>query len=80
MNKNAGSTSNLIAGAQQPKRAKSHSFYEAKEAKRRKVINEFYATERAYVDGLELVYSQLYRHLELSSLLLLISQFTFTPT
>ncbi|KAL0567367.1 hypothetical protein V5O48_014626 [Marasmius crinis-equi] len=30
---------------------------EATEEKRRKVINEFYATERAYVDGLELIYS-----------------------
>ncbi|KAK1230133.1 hypothetical protein PQX77_006780 [Marasmius sp. AFHP31] len=30
---------------------------EAMEEKRRKVINEFYATERAYVDGLELIYS-----------------------
>jgi FYVE/RhoGEF/PH domain-containing protein 5/6 len=27
------------------------------EVKRRKVIEEFYETERAYVDGLELVYS-----------------------
>lgn len=30
---------------------------EAKEAKRRKVIHEFYETEKAYVDGLELIYS-----------------------
>ncbi|KAH9926413.1 uncharacterized protein B0H18DRAFT_1118913 [Fomitopsis serialis] len=30
---------------------------EHREAKRRKVINEFYETERSYVDGLELIYS-----------------------
>ena len=30
---------------------------EARESKRRKVIAEFYETERAYVDGLELIYS-----------------------
>ncbi|KAF8211050.1 hypothetical protein K438DRAFT_1664934 [Mycena galopus ATCC 62051] len=30
---------------------------DAKEAKRRKVIQEFYETEKAYVDGLELIYS-----------------------
>ncbi|KAJ7236437.1 hypothetical protein B0H12DRAFT_127893 [Mycena haematopus] len=30
---------------------------DAKEAKRRKVIQEFYQTEKAYVDGLELIYS-----------------------
>ncbi|KAL4259511.1 FYVE-type domain-containing protein [Pleurotus pulmonarius] len=30
---------------------------EAREAKRRKVIDEFYQTERAYVDGLELIYT-----------------------
>ncbi|KAJ7691928.1 hypothetical protein B0H17DRAFT_1330923 [Mycena rosella] len=29
----------------------------AREAKRRKVIQEFYETERAYVDGLEMIYS-----------------------
>jgi len=28
-----------------------------REAKRRKVIEEFYETEKAYVDGLELIYS-----------------------
>lgn len=28
-----------------------------KEAKRRKIVLEFYETERAYVDGLELIYS-----------------------
>jgi hypothetical protein len=30
---------------------------DAREAKRRKVIQEFYETEKAYVDGLELIYS-----------------------
>lgn len=30
---------------------------EARTSKRRKIIEEFYETERAYVDGLELVYS-----------------------
>lgn len=30
---------------------------DVREAKRRKVIEEFYETERAYVDGLELIYS-----------------------
>ncbi|KAJ7147665.1 hypothetical protein C8R43DRAFT_1129581 [Mycena crocata] len=30
---------------------------DAKEAKRRNVIQEFYETERAYVDGLEMIYS-----------------------
>ncbi|KAJ6485513.1 hypothetical protein C8R45DRAFT_1098312 [Mycena sanguinolenta] len=30
---------------------------DAKEAKRRKVIQEFYETEKTYVDGLELIYS-----------------------
>ncbi|ESK93148.1 rho guanine nucleotide exchange factor [Moniliophthora roreri MCA 2997] len=73
MNKNANTTSNLVTGAQQAKRTKRPSFVhrkgqpvglgsrvvvdEAMEAKRSKVINEFYATERAYVDGLELIYS-----------------------
>lgn len=33
---------------------------EAREVKRRKVIHEFYETEKAYVDGLELVYSVSY--------------------
>jgi hypothetical protein len=30
---------------------------DAREAKRLKIIHEFYETERAYVDGLELIYS-----------------------
>ena len=30
---------------------------DAKEAKRRKVIVELYETERAYVDGLDLIYA-----------------------
>ncbi|KAJ6621508.1 hypothetical protein B0H10DRAFT_2017589 [Mycena sp. CBHHK59/15] len=30
---------------------------DAREAKRRKVIQEFYATEKTYVDGLEMIYS-----------------------
>lgn len=30
---------------------------DARESKRRKVIDEFFETERAYVDGLELIYS-----------------------
>jgi FYVE, RhoGEF and PH domain containing 5/6 len=30
---------------------------EAREAKRRKVVLEFFETERAYVDGLDLIYS-----------------------
>jgi FYVE/RhoGEF/PH domain-containing protein 5/6 len=30
---------------------------DARESKRRKVIEEFFETERAYVDGLELIYS-----------------------
>jgi FYVE/RhoGEF/PH domain-containing protein 5/6 len=30
---------------------------EAQEAKRRKIIHEFWETERSYVDGLELIYS-----------------------
>lgn len=30
---------------------------EQREAKRRKVINEFHETEKSYVDGLELIYS-----------------------
>lgn len=30
---------------------------EQREAKRRKVINEFHDTEKSYVDGLELIYS-----------------------
>jgi FYVE, RhoGEF and PH domain containing 5/6 len=33
-----------------------------REAKRRKVIEEFYDTEKAYVDGLELIYSVSYFH------------------
>ncbi|KAJ7483408.1 hypothetical protein FB451DRAFT_1350552 [Mycena latifolia] len=32
-------------------------FDDAREAKRRKVIQEFYETEKAYVDGLEMIYS-----------------------
>ncbi|KAK7033931.1 hypothetical protein VNI00_012555 [Paramarasmius palmivorus] len=72
MSKNAAPTSSLVGGIHQPKRTKRQSLVnrrsqpmaiggrvvdEAMEAKRRKVINEFYATERAYVDGLELIYS-----------------------
>jgi FYVE/RhoGEF/PH domain-containing protein 5/6 len=30
---------------------------EARESKRRKVIHEFYETEKAYIEGLELIYS-----------------------
>ena len=30
---------------------------EAKAAKRRRIVEEFYETERAYVDGLDLIYS-----------------------
>ena len=68
--RNAVSTNNLGGGAQLNKRQKRTSMTakrnrsvtrvtadEAMEEKRRKVINEFYATERAYVDGLELIYS-----------------------
>ncbi|TFK39533.1 hypothetical protein BDQ12DRAFT_734878 [Crucibulum laeve] len=31
--------------------------HEAREAKRRKIVDEFYETEKVYVDGLELIYS-----------------------
>ncbi|GJE89658.1 FYVE, RhoGEF and PH domain-containing protein [Phanerochaete sordida] len=39
------------------KEVKSVMVDEQREAKRRKVINELYETERTYVDGLELIYS-----------------------
>jgi FYVE/RhoGEF/PH domain-containing protein 5/6 len=53
------------SGARPPpaenERRKSHQrlrpINEAHEAKRRKIIHEFWETERSYVDGLELIYS-----------------------
>ncbi|KAL0063486.1 hypothetical protein AAF712_009579 [Marasmius tenuissimus] len=71
--RSAVSTNNLGGGAAQLNKRQKRSSMSAKrnsrsgsratdedeamEEKRRKVINEFYATERAYVDGLELIYS-----------------------
>ncbi|KZT27644.1 hypothetical protein NEOLEDRAFT_1088599 [Neolentinus lepideus HHB14362 ss-1] len=39
------------------KKDKDKGLEEAKQAKRRKIIHEFYETERSYVDGLDLIYA-----------------------
>ena len=39
------------------RRSQMRAIDEQREAKRRKVINEFHETEKSYVDGLELIYS-----------------------
>ncbi|KAL0955221.1 hypothetical protein HGRIS_004123 [Hohenbuehelia grisea] len=48
-----------VDGLKRPRRreVQSRVVDEAQETKRRKIIDEFYETERAYVDGLELIYT-----------------------
>ncbi|KAI0756183.1 hypothetical protein C8Q80DRAFT_1127112 [Daedaleopsis nitida] len=57
-----------VDGARRVRRKESRMVDEQREAKRRKVIAEFYETERSYLDGLELIHSPLLTPTELSSI------------
>ncbi|CCM02758.1 uncharacterized protein FIBRA_04866 [Fibroporia radiculosa] len=49
--------SSLDISRRAPRRSHMQPVDEQREAKRRKVINEFHETEKSYLDGLELIYS-----------------------
>lgn len=59
--KNAARKSKARPVALEPERRRSNwklrPIDEAREAKRRKIVNEFFETERTYVDGLDLIYA-----------------------
>lgn len=47
----------MEAGRRNGRKRETRHVDEQREAKRRKLINEFNETERTYVEGLELIYS-----------------------